>query len=34
MFDAVHFTNSIGVVILLAFAFVYLGSSYAHQKND
>lgn len=34
MADAIHFTNAAGVVILLAFAAVYLGSSYLYQKGQ
>ena len=33
MADAIHFTNNGGVFVLLAFAAVYLGSCYAHQKG-
>ena len=31
MFDAIQFSTVSGVVILLAFAAVYLGSSYLYQ---
>ena len=34
MLDGVQFTNMLGVVILLAFAAVYLGSSYLYQKGQ
>lgn len=33
MADAIQLTNMGGVFILLAFAAVYLGSCYAHQKG-
>ncbi len=34
MADAIQFTNMGGVVVLLVFAAVYLGSSYLHQKGQ
>lgn len=34
MADAIQFTNSGGVIVLLVFAAVYLGSSYLYQKNQ
>lgn len=33
MADAITFTNTGGIFVLLAFAAVYLGSCYAHQKE-
>jgi hypothetical protein len=33
MADAIQFTDMGGVIVLLAFAAVYLGSCYAHQKE-
>ncbi len=32
MADGIQFTNMGGVIVLLAFAVVYLGSSYLYQK--
>ena len=33
MADSIQFTNTMGIVILLVFAAIYLGSSYLYQKS-
>ncbi len=34
MADGIHFTDMGGVIVLLVFAAIYLGSSYLYQKGQ